>query len=201
MNVTGYLRALLRRTRDGEMNALYLPLLSWAITLGGFGVGQLLIGWLGWESRALKWLIGCQVVAAMLAPPAAFALLAHSYRYNAQNLRRIVRLFVALVLLCANMNFILMLHYGRGGEPPFHGIHPVWADAVEGQPFVFRWGSALLSVVDCLHFSLTTLSTVGYGDIYPTAWYSKLIVDAEILMGLGLTVLTVGRYFSRGGER
>jgi hypothetical protein len=143
--------------------------------------------------------IACLVIMAGLAPFAAFVMLAVSYKRNSRSLGRIVCLFIALLLLCANINFILMLHFGRGGSPPFHGIRPAWGELLAGQRS-FHWNNAFLSIVDCLHFSVATLSTVGFGDMYPTTWYSKLAVDVEILMGLGLTVLTVGRYFSHDGE-
>jgi hypothetical protein len=36
-------------------------------------------------------------------------------------------LYIALILLCANINFIVMLHFGHSAqELPFHGIQPVW---------------------------------------------------------------------------
>jgi len=73
----------------------------------------------------------------------------------------------------------------------------VGREGIVGQPHALHWNNFFSAIVDCLHFSVVTLSTVGYGDIYPTALYSKLIVDIEILMGLGITVLTVGRHFSR----
>lgn len=92
-----------------------------------------------------------------------------------------------------------MLHFGQGDAPPFHGIHSIWGEQTAGRPTPIIFENAFLSVIDCLHFSVITLSTVGYGDIYPTAWYSKLIVDIEILLGLGINILTIGRYFSCGG--
>jgi hypothetical protein len=112
-------------------------------------------------------------------------------------------MFLALVLLCANINFLLMLHFGRNAVEtvPFHGVHSAWGEHVDGRPVPLDFNNFFLSAVDCLHFSVMTLSTVGYGDIYPTAWYSKLIVDLEILLGLGISILTIGWYFSRGENK
>jgi Ion channel len=45
---------------------------------------------------------------------------------------------------------------------------------------------------DCVHLSITTITTVGLGDIIPTTWYSKMAVDAEILAGVSLAVLALG---------
>jgi hypothetical protein len=180
------------------MNPLWWPLGAWLITLGGFSLGETMIRAFGWGG-VMPVLIAALVITAGIAPFSAFVMLAISYRRNSRTLSRIVCLFIALLLLCANINFLLMLHFGRGGAPPFHGIHPAWGELFAGQRS-FHWDSAFLSIVDCVHFSIATLSTVGFGDMYPTTWYSKLAVDVEILMGLGLTILTVGRHFSRGGD-
>jgi voltage-gated potassium channel Kch len=42
---------------------------------------------------------------------------------------------------------------------------------------------------DLLYFSLVTITTVGYGDIQPTIWLSKLLVIFEIVFGLGFVLL------------
>ena len=42
-----------------------------------------------------------------------------------------------------------------------------------------------------------TIATVGYGDMRPVTWYAKLTVDLEVLAGLGIVVVGIGRYFSR----
>lgn len=53
--------------------------------------------------------------------------------------------------------------------------------------------------------NLTAVHTVirsasqGYGDTFPISWYAKRVVDIEILTGLGITILTVGRHFAGSG--
>lgn len=42
------------------------------------------------------------------------------------------------------------------------------------------------SYFDSLYFSLTTLTTVGYGDIYPTHHISKVFTMFYILFGVGM---------------
>ncbi|HEY0426400.1 MAG TPA: potassium channel family protein [Pyrinomonadaceae bacterium] len=184
-----------------ESNPLWWSLISWTLTVGGYGTGEILIRLFGWGGLAPEIILPCLVGVAALAPFAALLTLVSGYKRNAQTLKRIVCMYLALVLICANLNFLLMLHFSRGGSPPFHGIHSVWGEYAAGRPLPFSFENAFQSIIDCLHFSVMTLSTVGYGDIYPTAWYSKLIVDLEILMGLGINILTIGRYFSRGEEQ
>lgn len=180
-----------------DLNPLYWPLMSLLVTLGCFSLGELairLIGW-GWVTKvALPFLVSI----AAAAPLVALGILAATFRRNAESLGRIVCLYIALVLLCANINFLIVLHLGQGGPPPFHGVQPVWGEAVEGRPTPFLWGGALLALLDFLHFSLSTLSS-GASQIYPTTRLTRLVVDFERLTGLGITVLAVGRYFSTCG--
>ena len=42
--------------------------------------------------------------------------------------------------------------------------------------------------VDSLYFSITTLTTVGYGDLSPTSDGSKLFTTAYIFIGLGVVL-------------
>jgi voltage-gated potassium channel Kch len=42
---------------------------------------------------------------------------------------------------------------------------------------------------DLLYYSLVTITTVGYGDIVPSIWVSKIFVMGEIVFGLGFALL------------
>ncbi len=189
----------MKRERWAELNPLWWPVMSLLVTLGGFSLGEVLIRLSGWNWFA-RVMLTFLVIPAALAPFIALVVLAVSFRHNAESLGRIISLYLALVLLCANINFLLMLHFGQSGSPPFSGIQSVWGAAVDGRPTPFIWGNAFLSFIDCLHFSFATLSS-GASAIYPTNRFSKIVVDIERLMGLGITVLAVGRYFSRGGDK
>ena len=57
--------------------------------------------------------------------------------------------------------------------------------------------SAVLGVtLDCLHLSVITITTVGYGNIAPSVWYSKLAANIEALTGTILFVVALGMLFS-----
>lgn len=52
--------------------------------------------------------------------------------------------------------------------------------------------------VDFLYFSITTFSTVGFGDITPQTEWAKLMVSSEILIAFCMLVIAVN--FFRGGK-
>jgi inward rectifier potassium channel len=50
---------------------------------------------------------------------------------------------------------------------------------------------------DDFFFSIETLSTVGYGDMYPATLYGHVIAAAEIVCGIGVTAIVTGLTFVR----
>ena len=85
-------------------------------------------------------------------------------------------------------------------DTPLPGAHPVWRSrgGLEGR--TASWRSIALACVDCFHYSVVTGSTVRFGDIHPSRWYTKLLTDLQIILSLGLTVLAVSRHFSLGAS-
>ena len=53
------------------------------------------------------------------------------------------------------------------------------------------------SFPDALFFSLETLATVGYGEMYPATLYGHVIAAIEIVCGLGFTAILTGLTFVR----
>jgi inward rectifier potassium channel len=53
------------------------------------------------------------------------------------------------------------------------------------------------SFSDVFFFSIETLSTVGYGDMYPTAAYGRAVAGIEIACGLAFTAILTGLTFVR----
>lgn len=48
------------------------------------------------------------------------------------------------------------------------------------------------TTVEAIYFSMVTMSTVGYGDLAPTIWYSRLVGVAFNLVGIILVFVQVG---------
>jgi voltage-gated potassium channel len=58
---------------------------------------------------------------------------------------------------------------------------------------VFYWLVEGLRPVDALYFSVTTLTTVGYGDFSPETTAGKLFTIVYVLVGVGLLLAFLGR--------
>jgi ion channel len=50
--------------------------------------------------------------------------------------------------------------------------------------------------IDCLYFSVVCIATVGFGDIAPNLWFTKLFTALEVFIGLSIFVFAIGMLFS-----
>jgi voltage-gated potassium channel Kch len=61
------------------------------------------------------------------------------------------------------------------------------------------------SFVASFYFSVTTLTTVGYGDLVPTSDFSRLVTAIYVFIGVSISVTALGvigtRYLERREER
>ena len=55
-------------------------------------------------------------------------------------------------------------------------------------------------VGDCFHFSVTTASTVGYGDISPATSFTRFVADTQILASVAILVFGVGFVMNNRGD-
>jgi len=46
--------------------------------------------------------------------------------------------------------------------------------------------------ISSFYFSVATLTTVGYGDLYPTSDFSRLFTAAYVLIGVAIALTTMG---------
>lgn len=116
------------------------------------------------------------------------------YPINERFLARVVSSYLAILVIFGNIYFSLVVVFGTQ-EFPFVGIHSPWT-SLDPDQRVLAPLDALISYIDCLHYSCVTITTLGYGDMHATAWYSKLLTDVEVLLGLAVSIIAIGRYFS-----
>ncbi|MFC2160994.1 potassium channel family protein [Acidobacteriota bacterium] len=76
-----------------------------------------------------------------------------------------------------------------GGVISFATIFRGLQILLNGKAFIVQTTSSPFSYFDMLYYSLVTITTVGYGDITPIHWISKLFVMSEIMFGLGFVLL------------
>jgi len=53
------------------------------------------------------------------------------------------------------------------------------------------------SIADRVFFSIETLATVGYGEIYPATFYGHMVSSAEIMVGTAFVAISTGLLFVR----
>ncbi|MFN9623338.1 MAG: potassium channel family protein [Cyanobacteriota bacterium] len=75
-----------------------------------------------------------------------------------------------------------------------------WPGGNESFTPKFKPAERLPSLLQCLHFSVVTMATVGYGDVHPNQWYSQLAVDMQIVIGQILVVFALGCVLGRWWE-
>ena len=70
-----------------------------------------------------------------------------------------------------------------------------------GTHFLFAGEPRDLNFIECLYFSVITLSTVGYGDLVPLSPAVRLIVGAEIICGVLLLLFGFSEIISYTREQ
>jgi voltage-gated potassium channel len=91
--------------------------------------------------------------------------------------------------------FALLFTFGRLARALRHG----WKDedfrgllqltvALLASGTVFYWWSEDWSILDSLYFSVTTLTTIGFGDPSPTTDRAKIFTIVYVLIGIGVLV-------------
>jgi len=77
-------------------------------------------------------------------------------------------------------------------DPEFRGLLALAGGLLLSGTFFYR-GVEGWSALDSLYFSVTTLTTVGYGDLAPSTPGSKVFTIIYLLVGVGVLVAFVGK--------
>jgi hypothetical protein len=88
----------------------------------------------------------------------------------------------------------------RWADPPI-AFQVARAKAPRDEVIRFLPDARIPVFADCLHFSVVTVATVGYGDITPASWPARAAVDCQIILGMSLLVIVVGMFFSGWWEK
>lgn len=120
-----------------------------------------------------------------------------NYEIRARSLGGLLWLYLELILLFAVVYYLFILL--DSSSVHLKGAHQIWCQVQENKcvPQEYSISNAGLAFLDCVHFSVVTTATVGYGDIVPQSWWLKMIVDLQILFSSGLVLIGLGRYFSK----
>lgn len=101
--------------------------------------------------------------------------------------------------------FITLLRFARAirdglRDPEFRALFVVLViTLVSGTIFystVEGW-----DVIDSFYFSVVTLTTIGYGDLYPTMPFSKLFTVLHIFLGIGIITIFIQRLATHSMRR
>lgn len=100
--------------------------------------------------------------------------------------------YAALILVFAS--WFALLQVG-GVEPSFSGVPIMWNPA--GVTTLAEHVTRLHEIfLNCLYLSITTITTVGFGDVVPVSPGAKALASVEMLIGIGYMGLALGHYFS-----
>jgi hypothetical protein len=58
----------------------------------------------------------------------------------------------------------------------------------------------VLVFANCVHYSVITMTTVGFGDISPQVWLARFYTDVEALTGTALFIVALGMVFGNWWE-
>jgi hypothetical protein len=105
---------------------------------------------------------------------------------------RIIQLFFAVVFSFAVVFYYLFLFTNNEA---FSGMHHI-ASAYDMKRMdnfdKLSLVPPLNTVIDCVYYSVVTITTLGYGDIEPRTNIAKIISMIEVLSGLIIVVLSLG---------
>ncbi len=95
-----------------------------------------------------------------------------------------ISFFVAVAFLFSFLYFAIL---------PFFGGHPALQHNVHGSD-----GTALVSYLDCFYFSITTQTTVGYGDIVAASIPGKVCSIIQSVFGYFYLAFSIAIFACKG---
>ena len=79
------------------------------------------------------------------------------------------------------------------GKEAFRGLLGITLLVIfVGMWFYKAFEPSITTWVDAYYFTVITLTTIGYGDLYPTTAISKLVTTFYVVIGLGIMAGLIG---------
>ena len=146
----------------------------------------------------------------LLAGPLVLAFLhLNNIQRSLSSIKDLAILYIEIILMFGIVYFYLVSSPKNIGEDKnntaISGVDSKWVghlmNPTEREDKRRLLSEALKCMQDCVHFSLITSTTVGYGDMVPKSMLAKLIVDIQVLICLFLISLGAGSVFARTSDK
>jgi len=114
------------------------------------------------------------------------------------NVSFVIQSYVALVMAFAGIYVLLFLIDRTSMQIP----RSAWTDQLDVPLQELKHPQTLVIslYLECLYFSLVLQSTVGFGDVYPMLWWSRLVVAAHMVVTVVVNVVLLGFGLAHIGE-
>jgi hypothetical protein len=106
-----------------------------------------------------------------------------------ESISKLLVLYFELILVFSS---IYMWLYILGETSQISGFDNLTKVTKEGFDFSLYAKELSLIIVDSFHFSIVTGTTLGYGDMLPKHWFSKLVVDFQVLTTIWVVIIGYG---------
>jgi len=178
-------------TRIEKIPAVVYAICGWIITIVTASISTT-----DWVSEGGgMWFLLFLLPLVVFLPCLSIYHAAKSFELSDDYLVKVVELYAVLALVFANLYFVLIVIHGE--IQIYEKIHTPWTYLEWPQGRRLYIQNILLTAVDCIYFSFATITTSAYGDIKPLVWYTKLLSNIEVIAGLYLVTIGIGRYFSK----
>lgn|GEM_PF-695105 len=101
-----------------------------------------------------------------------------------KSLKELILLYLEMIVLFGCLYFLLLLTGSTIAH--FNGLSALTNEAVIQTPSL-----VITTFLKCLHFSVITVSTVGYGNIFPESWLALILTAIQIVLGLYIVIIGI----------
>ena len=137
-----------------------------------------------------------------------------AFKRSRINIRHLAMLYLEIILMFGVIYFTEVSSRSEAGirkvittndrVPTIRGIDAEWIDLLikkENKNKTTQLKKMLICFQDCIHFSLITSTTVGYGDMVPARPIAKFLVDIQVLVSFFLISFGVASFSSSRNQR